>query len=202
MAREPSIALVANGAHDDVSWLQQELSTFQVIVGVDGGLDTIIACGLSAHEAIGDFDSATQPKTIPTKVFKREKDDTDLALALKKYTQNGEKNVTVFGALGKGIDHEIANLLLLHKYPDVVEYRFPNGNILCSSKNLRFTSIEGSRIALFSLGPHTIVSTTGLQWNLSKNELNYLSYSVSNTPDSPEWGIEIHQGNALIYCAY
>lgn len=197
MTFDSKTALVANGAHEDYSWLTNELKNFTQIIGVDGGILALQKCGITPSEVLGDFDSSSEPKHILAHKFPKEKDETDLELALKKYTLNGCNPVVVYGALGKGIDHEIANLLLLHRYPNLVEYRSRKTTACCLMGKHHFIQLKGLRIGLFSLQGGATISTKGLRWDLVESEINYEFFSISNYSPSGECMLEVHKGSVL-----
>jgi len=87
------------------------------LIAADGGLDCLLRWGLRPDLLIGDMDSleATPPEGIPCKRFPREKDDTDLSLALEEAITRGYKHIIVTGAWGGRPDHGVANLQLLVK---------------------------------------------------------------------------------------
>lgn len=189
-------ALVANGAHDDLEWLKKQLDQFSHIVAIDGGLNTLQACGCTPSEAIGDFDSATPPSSIPTHTFPTEKDDTDLSLALQKYT--ADSFVVVYGAFGKAIGHEIGNLLLLHSYPNRVEYRSPTTQIRSLSGKHTFPCFPEQKISFFCLNGEARVSTKGLRWDLTSTAINGSFYSISNYCTERDYTINVESGSILL----
>jgi thiamine pyrophosphokinase len=88
------------------------------LIAADGGLDHLTRWGLTPDLLIGDLDSlqaTSAPEALPRKQFPREKDDTDLALALEEAFARADKNIIVTGAWGGRADHSLGSLQLLAK---------------------------------------------------------------------------------------
>lgn len=89
-------------------------------VGVDRGVYTLLQKGLPPFIAIGDFDSVSgdelseiENKITELQKFKREKDETDMELALNWALEQNPERVRIFGASGGRLDHFLANVQLL-----------------------------------------------------------------------------------------
>jgi len=86
------------------------------LIAADGGLRHLARWGLKADLLVGDLDSLeAAPEGIPRKTFPREKDATDLSLALDEAIARGFKHIIITGAWGGRPDHAIGNLQLLAK---------------------------------------------------------------------------------------
>lgn len=84
--------------------------------------DFIIACdrgyahaqreGIRPHLLMGDFDSysGSLPEDIPVERFKKEKDDTDTMLAVRRAIAGGYDSLRICCALGGRLDHLYANI--------------------------------------------------------------------------------------------
>jgi len=86
------------------------------LIAADGGLDHLARWGLRADLLIGDMDSlASRPGDIPRVTFPREKDATDLSLALDEAIARGYNHIIITGAWGGRPDHSVGSLQLLAK---------------------------------------------------------------------------------------
>jgi len=86
------------------------------LIAADGGLEHLARWGLRPDLLIGDLDSLNAiPEGVPRKQFPREKDDTDLSLALEEAFLRPRENIIITGAWGGRPDHSVANLQLLVK---------------------------------------------------------------------------------------
>jgi len=95
--------------NDDVQW-----------VGIDRGVRYLFESGIVPNMAIGDFDSIStselkeyEQMIQSVKIYKPEKDETDMELALKRTLQKNPSEIKIFGATGGRIDHLFANIHLL-----------------------------------------------------------------------------------------
>ena len=130
------------------------------------------------------------------------KDKTDSELALDYVVKKGFKNILIFGALGKRLDHFLSNLYLLAntKYEDI--------NLKIINQNQEIFLIKGKKIIkakkgdLLSLIPLKEdclgIYTKGLLYKLN-NEALYFSKSrgVSNVFTSSKAEIKIKKGILL-----
>ncbi|MDR2686646.1 MAG: thiamine diphosphokinase [Oscillospiraceae bacterium] len=86
------------------------------LIAADGGWDRLARWGLRADMVIGDMDSlGAAPEGVPCKRFPREKDATDLSLAMEEAIARGFAHIVVTGAWGGRPDHAMGNLQLLAK---------------------------------------------------------------------------------------
>jgi len=96
----------------------------ELLVGVDSGLDLMLAAGLRIDLAVGDFDSIAPENVGRVRSeagvcleLPPDKDVTDLAYCLEYlYNHCVYESITVFGGLGGRVDHLVANLNLMKKY--------------------------------------------------------------------------------------
>jgi len=84
------------------------------LIAADGGLRHLARWGLRPDLLIGDMDSLEDaPEDVPRKTYPREKDATDLSLALDEAMARGYAHIMITGAWGGRPDHSIASLQLL-----------------------------------------------------------------------------------------
>ncbi|TLN17023.1 thiamine diphosphokinase [bacterium] len=96
------------------------LRTDDWLIAADGGLRHLRRLGLAPHLLIGDLDSVTEDevqwamnKGAEVRRYPREKDETDLELALQAALQTGSREILLAAALGGRLDHALGNLSLL-----------------------------------------------------------------------------------------
>ena len=90
-------------------------------IGVDGGIETLFAQGITPKVVVGDFDSLTNTNWLEDLEQIRlpmHKDDTDTAIAIEYLIKNGYNDITLYGVTGGRLDHFMAVLCLLKKYRD------------------------------------------------------------------------------------
>ena len=102
----------------------------QNIIVCDRGLEALYKLKIIPNHVVGDFDSVSseilefykkQTQIIFHK-FNAEKDNTDTDIALKLAIRLKSSKITILGALGKRMDHAIANI---HILKDALEAEIP-----------------------------------------------------------------------------
>lgn len=82
------------------------------VIAADGGYAQ--SCGCRPDAVIGDFDSlGFVPDTENVQVFPREKDDTDMMLAVRLGLEKGYQEFVLLGGIGGRFDHTVANVQTL-----------------------------------------------------------------------------------------
>jgi thiamine pyrophosphokinase len=96
------------------------ISSFQLIIAVDGGLATLHQMNLKVDVVVGDFDTVSKElietykeQGIEIENFNPEKNYTDTHLAVEKAIEKGATEIVIMGALGGRFDHTLANLHIL-----------------------------------------------------------------------------------------
>ena len=105
------------------------------LVAVDGGLRHLRCLGLAPRLLIGDLDSVTEDEVrwaaengAEVRRYPREKDETDLELALAAGLQTGSREILLAAALGGRLDQTLGNLgLLLRPELDGLDVRLEDG---------------------------------------------------------------------------
>ncbi|WP_416826892.1 thiamine diphosphokinase [Ectobacillus polymachus] len=105
--------------HPDFALYQEE----DVIwAAVDRGVFHLLQRGIIPFVAFGDYDSVSaqelewmRKRMEDLPMMPREKDETDLEVAINWALQQNPDKIRVFGATGGRLDHELANVHLLRK---------------------------------------------------------------------------------------
>ncbi len=94
----------------------------ELLIGVDKGAFHALEKGLRLDVAVGDFDSVTNSEfdhikknTPVVKVFAEAKAKTDTDIAIEEAFDRGAKKVTVYGGIGRRLDHTYGNILFLRR---------------------------------------------------------------------------------------
>lgn len=93
-------------------------------IGVDKGTQYLLKSQIIPNMAIGDFDSITEEElenykfNLPNiQIFKPEKDETDMELAIHYALKKNPSKIRIFAATGGRLDHLFANVfILLHQF--------------------------------------------------------------------------------------
>ncbi len=184
-------------------------------IGIDGGSLELIARNIKPDVSIGDFDSTKDLQLIKensydTLFFPKQKDETDLELALKFLdTLKGSDNleIDIYDATGARLDHELNNYLLMAKYDKYkirilnknndVRYLKAGSSHKINPKNLKYFSI----CAL----DKSVISIKNALYELEKREINRTdTYAVSNEALNQDTApiIEVEEGGVFLFAYY
>lgn len=205
------IAVLANGAWD-FEWGRRALQEADYLICADGGANHALQAGRMPDRLIGDLDS------VSAEVLKRcedagclinrypgEKDQTDLELALRTAEEQaglaGERDIWLYGATGKQIDHLLGNLALLLAYARK-GYRIrmldPEQEIWVLRSRERIRGTAGQRLSLLALSEQAVVTAEGLYYPLVKGLLRQDSpRGISNVFLGEEAALQVHEGWVL-----
>lgn len=183
----------------------KRLKNFEILA-LDGAANLLAKEGTLPTWVLGDLDSISakwraflEKKKVPF-VFLPDQNFTDFEKALQWCKERGVKNVWVFQALGKRLDHSLHNLFQLKRFSSMNIRLFSETETIYFLKNSKL-SLRGKkrrRLAVFPL-PRAQVSSTGLRWNLNKKwlELGH-SASVCNETVQERVGIRVSSGSVLV----
>lgn len=195
-------ALIANGAIEDLASLAPSIKSHSRIVAVDRGLIYCKQLEITPDLIVGDFDSV--PPTllkeyahVPKIPLPKEKDETDLEIALEHELKLSQI-ITLYGALGKRIDHTLTNLLIATRYPGRVVIETERETAFAIEGNVEIPAILGQTISLLPInGPVIGITTRGLQWELADKTLDASFIGISNICLEAPVHISIQRGILL-----
>ena len=153
------------------------------IICADGGYAHRTLLGREPDLVVGDFDSyGAIPETQEKVVAPREKDETDMLLAVNEGLKRGYKEFAIFGALGGSrFEHSVANIQLL----SYICNQGCRGTLIHKGK--LFTAFKNSGITL-SEDNVGYISVFSLRDESSGVNIKNLKYEVENytlTSDMP-----------------
>jgi len=198
-----SIALIVNGAIHDYERIRSLIQPYDAVVAVDGGLIHCHALNLHPQLIIGDLDSINpilleKYRGVPIQKYPVEKDETDLELAIRTVYHSEVKKIALFGALERRIDHALANLHVMRRFPDCVVIETENETVFALKGSKRISCHPGQTVSLIPLGPSPRgVTTKGLKWELHDATLDKNFFSLSNISLSSEFEITIAEGDLV-----
>jgi thiamine pyrophosphokinase len=117
-----AVVIIAGSAIRDLDFLRRRIEQAgpEAILCADGGARYAHALGLIPDLIIGDMDSLDkkiwqdfEEKEVAMASYPARKDETDTQLALTRALALSPKEILIFGAMGKRLDHTLANLGLL-----------------------------------------------------------------------------------------
>jgi thiamine pyrophosphokinase len=197
------IAILCNGSLDHSPSTKARIQSFSFLAAVDGGTKHCKQLGLKPDLIIGDLDSSSPDvlnhySHVPCMHFPKDKDETDLELALRELMQPDIAEITVFGALGSRIDHTLANIMLLTRFPGRLFIESPHERLFVIDKHIALACFVGQILSLIPLnGAATGIHTHGLKWNLSHRTLDKHFMGISNEAIESEVRISLEKGDLL-----
>ena len=204
------IVIFANGHLPDLQKARALIRADDTLIAADGGTRHALVLGRKPDLIIGDLDSITQAEksqmeSAGVKIiqYSRDKNETDLELAIQHAIEFKPDQIVIIAALGDRLDQILANLALISdiqlahldvRLDDGVEEAF-----FCRAQ----VQVQGKSGDVVSLipwqGAVTDVSTKNLKWPLH-NEVLYPERSrvVSNEMISENAVIKIRSGLLLV----
>lgn len=198
-----TLVFCAGAPHPNLSPLNQ---TFDLLIGVDAGAQTLIMHGHMPDYAIGDFDSAPPPHCHNIIALQPEKDDTDLEWALQhilaKHCAQEIKQIIILGAMGGGrLDHLFANFYLAHqpRFADFVDkFHFvEHGNSLRfyrSGNHILQREPDKHYVSFIGLTALVKLSLQGVKYPLHQRDFPYATALISNEFLNDELSFSFEQG--------
>ena len=178
-----------------------------LVIAADGGLQHLQSEGISPSVILGDFDSlGYRPEGKHVLSFSPEKDDTDLALACDYASEQGYREIYLYGASGSRPDHFLANLQLMVHYSNkgvrkhLIAPEFSVDALTDSECTLSIP--KGHLFSVFSADEvSTHVQISGdVKYPLSDGTLYYdRALGVSNCSTDSTVNISVGQGTLLIF---
>lgn len=197
------VAVIANGAVADYDVLLPATKGYDQYIAVDGGLQHCAALGVIPHFLIGDMDSVepemrTKFPHIKELKFEREKDATDLELALEFLIKKNPKSITIFAGFGDRVDHSLSNLILLTRYPGKVFLETETEILGIIDKELELETHAGQTLSLIPMnGPAIGITTDGLKWELKEDVLDKSFVGISNEATGTSVLVTVKSGDLL-----
>jgi len=204
------ILIFANGELPDLEAARKLPAPDDLILCADGGSRHARALGLTPDALIGDLDSITEEELAAlagskTAVVRaqRDKDETDLELALNYALERDPAFIVIVGALGGRLDHTLGNIALLAD-PRLIRRRCSLDDgvervVLCRAR-IEINGAPGDLVSLVPWGgPAEGVRTDGLRWALrGETLLPERSRGISNEMLADTARVFVEYGSVLV----
>jgi thiamine pyrophosphokinase len=204
------IIIFANGDLPDLTKARQLLHAGDTVFCADGGTRHALALHVRPDLILGDLDSADgealqkyKEEGVDIATFPRDKNETDLELAINRAIELAPSHIIIIAALGGRLDQTIANITLLAD-PRLASFdvRLDDGVeeiLLCRDQ----VDVQGRSADLVSLipwqGEVRGVQTRGLKWPLHRETLYPdKTRGVSNEMTGDSASISIDAGMLLV----
>ncbi len=204
------IIIFANGDLPDLNKAHALMRSDDFIICADGGTHHALALGLTPNLVIGDMDSIEkqawadlQAAKIPVELYPRDKNETDLELAITHAIELEPNEIIIIAALGGRLDQTIGNIALLTDLRLLTfNVRLDNGveEIFFCRDQAQVQGRSGDIVSLIPWGnPVHDIQTQGLKWMLD-NETLYpeKTRGISNELLGETAHIRISSGNLLV----
>jgi len=210
MANE-RILILAGGDWSRPDRVRDLVASADHVVAANGGCAKARLHGIHVDEVIGDLDSIPEPErrllleadTPVVHAFSRDKDWTDLELAIDHALRRDPARIDLFGTHGSRLDHALTSLHLLEKglsegVPIVLHAGAESARLVDRSETLDGARV-GDRVSLIPVSASAIVTTEGLRYPLRGERLQRAaSRGVSNEVTSCPVRIDVDDGLLLL----
>jgi len=189
--------------------LRPRLPAAAFVVAADSGLTHARALDRRVDLVVGDLDSVSVDELAEARrdgaaveTHPRDKDQTDLELALDAALARGAATVTVVGGHGGRLDHFAANLTLLAspRYRGAhLDAWMGDAHVVVVRDDVELVGAPGALLTLVPMGgPACGIRTTGLRYPLNDEDLDPgTSRAVSNEFTAAGARIQVRGGTLL-----
>ncbi len=200
------IALIFAGGDPLPQRLVDDLPLADLVVAADSGYDTAVDNGRPVDVLVGDLDSIEQmdiPGHVVVERHPRDKDATDLELALALVTRESPSRIVVAGGSGGRLDHELAVAALVCSprwdLVDEIDWVSQRGIAHVIAGRRIIHGDVGDLLTLIPMhGDAVGITAKGLRWPLENQTLPAGSTrGVSNVMESPVADIRVESGRLL-----
>lgn len=204
------IIIFANGELPDLKKVRALLLPDDYIICADGGTRHALALNLKPDLVIGDMDSIQknqwqklQKSGISVELFSRDKNETDLELAITRAVEMNPEQIIIVAALGGRLDQTLGNITLLaNPQLSAFDIRLDDGmeEIFLCRDQVQVHGRSGDIVSLIPWqGDASGVTTKDLKWRLDQETLYPdRTRGISNEMTGNTASISIGSGLLLI----
>jgi thiamine pyrophosphokinase len=200
--------IFANGDLPNLEKARALLREDDFIIAADGGTRHVLVLGLKPKIIIGDMDSLPANFEISkfdddVVLYPRDKNETDLELAIQHALTLNPEQVVILAALGGRLDQTLGNIALISDLqPSAFDLRLDDGieEVFFCRDKVQVNGASGDIVSLIPWqGEVTGVVTTDLKWPL-QNEILYpqKTRGISNEMLNDTAAVQIKSGLLLI----
>ncbi len=180
-----------------------------LVVAADSGLNLALAAGVPTDLVVGDFDSL-QPgleRGVEIQRYPRDKDASDLELALEEAFRRGAREGLILGALGGRLDHTLFNVVSLLEKALEMGFRAtllaPDQEVFAAEPGVHpISDRQGWHCSILPLDPRACLSLEGMEYPLQEQWLRRASTrGLSNRVISHLARVEVLEGRVLVLLA-
>lgn len=209
-------AVLANGDWD-ADWGSRELAQLDILICADGGGNSALQAGRIPEVLIGDLDSISSENLekcrqngVIIQQFPREKDETDLELALEYAVKQlqlqppglNPQIIWLYGAIGGRVDHLLGNMALMLQYYKKgfsIHLKDPLHEIYLLQGRETLKGCPGQELSILPVTETARVTTQGLYYPLKGEVLKQDSTrGISNVFSEEEAVVEVDEGIVML----
>ena len=166
-----------------------DMTCYGRIIAADSGYDTAKRLSIVPDAVVGDFDSASSPDELIRLGFvpcPRDKDDTDTAIAVRRC---GGAYDLIGGGEGR-IDHTLSLLVAFRTIAFPRVWYMRSDTLVSVSSHISFKAPVNTDVSIIPL-TSSVVTTTGLFWDIKDVRLSDTFISQSNRVMNEEVSIDV-----------
>ena len=201
------VVILAGGEMD----ANPSIADTDLVIAADSGYDHAMERSISVDVLIGDLDSISptglqhaRDNRVTIEEHSRDKDDTDLELAIKAAIVREATSIRIYGGEGGRLGH-LLSVALSTTHPGWapvdIAWHTATGIVRTATPTHRvaFQTPIGQFVTLLPVGDAHGVTTTGLRWSLDNATLELgTSRGVSNESILEHVAIEVGCGAVLV----
>jgi len=206
------IVIIAGSGIEDMEFLRRriEAAAPETILCADGGARYAHALGLVPDLIIGDMDSLEdellqcfEEKGAAIAAYPVRKDETDTQLALTRALAMNPEEILIFGAMGRRLDHTLANLglLMIGLEKDVpIKLADEECEVFVMAGAATVRGEKGQTVSIFPWGGEARgITLEGFEYPLEDANMNLARpCGISNRLTDEEGRIRVDEGCLLI----
>ncbi len=202
MDRFTRTCIFLNGTPPSKKLIKHFTTSDDLLISADGAYDYLKKYQIEPAVLIGDMDSISIiPENKDIKIiYSRDAEFNDLEKSLNYCLGQDLRNIRIFGADGKRIDHAIINFATLSSYSDLL-----NIEIITNEEYLRFlrpgeygfSGKRGQRFSLLAVHSADELTIKNAKFPLENDTLHKGSRGISNAFRSKELVISFQTGSIL-----
>ena len=170
------------------------LKKARTILCTDGGADRLYKLGFKADYILGDMDSITDMDNWmhAEKIILEDQSRTDLEKSLTWCVEKSIRQLSLVGCSGYRDDHHQMSFLLLSIFSSQMQMEMVTNfsTIYCVHGYRDFECTPDQIISLIPKDYITKIKTTGLQYPLNNENLQYESQGISNIAMESQFSIQ------------
>ena len=204
--------IIAGSGIDDLEFLRRRIETAapKTVLCADGGARYAHALGIIPDLIIGDMDSLEEEllrhfaeKGVAVAPYPVRKDETDTQLALERALAMDPEEILIFGAMGRRLDHTMANLGLLMMGPGKnvpIKLVDEDCEVFVTTGAATVSGQKGQTVSIFPWGGEARgITLKGFEYPLEGATMNLARpCGISNRLTEEEGRIRVDEGCLLV----